>query len=185
MNIILDFAQDRQLLTSITKQISSNNEELNIDNVIKTLKNKFHEIVSKTLETIDRKIALELSSNKNVDLIRLRKKTIKTAYGKFTFWRRCYHYNLIGSEKYFYPLDELLGIRPRTQYTDGCKLEIAFKASELTYRQNGENISKEFIASKSTFYRSIKSIDINQIIPKKIDKNDSVVHLQIDENMSL
>ena len=76
MNIILDFAQDTQLLTSITDQISSNNEELNINNVIKTLKDKFHEIVSKTLETIERKIALELSSNKNVDLIRLRKKKL-------------------------------------------------------------------------------------------------------------
>lgn len=181
MNIILNFSDDTKTSHTITELISLNVDELNIDSVIKTIYGKLNEIVAKTLDLIDRNIYLQIIKNQNVQLISNRYKTIKTAYGKFTFKRRYYHYDLLGSERNFYPLDEFLGIRPRTQYTDGCKLEIAYKASDLTYRQVGENISKDFKVSKSTVYRTINNLEIDQIIPEKIDNNESMVHLQIDE----
>ena len=181
MSIILDFSDDSKTSQTITDLLGDNNDNFNIDNIIRAVKSKFNEIVANMLDYIDRKIYLEIIKNSNIQLISKRTKTIKTAYGKFTFKRRYYHYDLLGSEKNFYPLDELLGIRPRTQYTDGCKLEMAYKASDLTYRQVGENISKDFKASKSTVYRSIKNIEINQIVPSKIINNGSIVHLQIDE----
>ncbi len=181
MNIILNFSDDTKTSNTITELIRLNNDQLNIDNIIKTIYGKLNEIVAKTLDLIDRNIYLQIIKNQNVQLISNRPKTIKTAYGKFTFKRRYYHYDLLGSEKNFYPLDEFLGIRPKTQYTDGCKLEIAYKASDLTYRQTGENISKDFKVSKSTVYRTIKNLEIEQIIPEKIENNESMVHLQIDE----
>ena len=130
MNIILNFSDGTKTSNTITELIRLNDDELNIDNVIKTIYGKLNEIVAKTLDLIDRNIYLQIIKNQNVQLISNRTKTVKTAYGKFTFKRRYYHYDLIGSERNFYPLDEFLGIR-----TDGCKLEIAYKASDLTYRQ--------------------------------------------------
>ena len=181
MDIILNFSDDTKTSNTITELIRLNDDVLNIDSVIKTIYGKLNEIVAKTLDLIDRNIYLQIIKNQNVQLISNCTKTVKTAYGKFTFKRRYYHYDLLGSERNFYPLDEFLGIRPRTQYTDGCKLEIAYKASDLTYRQVGENISKGFKVSKSTVYRTINNLEIEQIIPEKIDNNESMVHLQIDE----
>lgn len=180
MNIILDFNELSQT-TNTTEKILKQFPKISIDNVIKIVYEKFKEMLSNYLEQIDRKISLELSSNNNVKLVSKRKKTIKTPFGLFTFYRRYYLYTLEHSETYFYALDELLGIRPRTQYTDGCKLELAFKASELTYRQAGETISNEFVASKSTVYRSIKNLNVKQVIPTKITNNQDKIHLQIDE----
>lgn len=181
MSIILDFSDDSKTYQTITDLLGVNNKKFNIDSIIKTVVDKFHEIVENMLDYIDRKIYLEIIKNPHIQLISKRPKTIKTAYGKFTFKRRYYHYDLKDEEKNLYPLDEFLGIRPRTQYTDGCKLEMAYKASELTYRQVGDNISKDFKASKATVCRSIKNIEIDQIVPSKISNNGSMVHLQIDE----
>ena len=61
MNIILNFSDDTKTSNTITELIRLNNDQLNIDNVIKTIYGKLNEIVAKTLDLIDRNICeLEL-----------------------------------------------------------------------------------------------------------------------------
>lgn len=54
MNIIQIFSDDTKTSNTITELIRLNDDELNIDSVIKTIYGKLNEIVAKTLDLIDR-----------------------------------------------------------------------------------------------------------------------------------
>ena len=71
MNIILNFSDDTKTSNTITELIRLNNDQLNIDSIIKTIYGKLNEIVAKTLDLIDRNIYLQIIKNQNVQLIKI------------------------------------------------------------------------------------------------------------------
>ena len=56
MSIILDFSDDSKTSQTITDLLGDNNDNFNIDNIIRAVKSKFNEIVANMLDYIDRKI---------------------------------------------------------------------------------------------------------------------------------
>ena len=116
----------------------------------------------------------------HLKVIKFKERVIQTSIGMLRFKRR-YYYDTY-ENKYRYLLDAFLSIPKRNRYMDSVKLKIIEAASEMSYEKAGRYGCEDGLpASKATVCRLIKQTEFYIVDNYKIIKNDSKIHLQIDE----
>ncbi len=162
-------------------------------NIIPTNTTSFEEIVNYFIKDIKlsglNNIALFLENldqflyenrQSHLKVIKFKERVIQTSIGMLRFKRR-YYYDTY-ENKYRYLLDAFLSIPKRNRYMDSVKLKIIEAASEMSYEKAGRYGCEDGLpASKATVCRLIKQTEFYIVDNYKIIKNDSKIHLQIDE----
>lgn len=162
-------------------------------NIILTNTTSFEEIVNYFIKDIKlsglNNIALFLENldqflyenrQSHLKVIKFKERVIQTSIGMLRFKRR-YYYDTY-ENKYRYLLDAFLSIPKRNRYMDSVKLKIIEAASEMSYEKAGRYGCEDGLpASKATVCRLIKQTEFYIVDNYKIIKNDSKIHLQIDE----
>lgn len=147
------------------------------DDYIKNYHEHSLNIAAAELERVDKEIWEKLAKNR-YKLIRYDSRTILTSIGAITFRRRYVSDTL--KKQYFYPLDQQFNLPKRKRLSNELTLRALKGATELTYRQIGENLVYNETISKSTICRIVKNCQISIDLREKFD-DIGVIHLQIDE----
>ena len=162
-------------------------------NIIASNTTSFEEIINTFITDIkinglnDMRLFLEkvdqfLYENKqdHMRVVKFKERVIQTTIGMLRFKRR-YYFDTF-ENKYRYLLDAFLEIPKRNRYLDAVKLKIIKAASEMSYEKAGRYACEDGLpASKSTVCRLLKKAEFYIEDNNKIIKNDSKIHLQIDE----
>lgn len=148
------------------------------DTIIKNCHELSKQLIIEKIQNLDRKLYFYIDK-KRFTLIKIVPRTILTSAGIITFKRR-YYYDEI-ERNYIYLLDNQLGIPKNIRMSNELILRIFDLSSIMTYSEVGKHLSNEFELSKFTIWRTIKSIEIESIVPPKICFDKERIHLQIDE----
>lgn len=156
--------------------LTLNNETL--DSFLLKSSNLYKELIQIRLERYDKQIYCSID-HKRFIYIRIDERTILSSYGILKFKRRYYYDNL--NERYCYLLDNKLQIPKSKRMTNELILKILDLASIMSYREVGEHLSKEFVLSKFTIWKTISEVLLETYFDVDINRNGKKIHVQIDE----
>lgn len=184
-------------VTQIINGLINGNTIDNYINVIKNVSNITNdigkEIIIKTLDHIEHDFFISIYRKKYYDSKGKRKRTIMTAFGEITFYRRVYKHKLKtkGDIDYHYiHLDRYLGL-PKRDYFDPyiCSLVIDFASDNNSQikvgKMIGEIISPKVNLESNRNLFNISRQQINNILIKasKIELDDTPHELDTPENI--
>ena len=140
------------------------------------------EMVAKCLERADVALSLALKSERfgggpRFTPIRIDGRTVVTTLGVVTFRRR--YYRDESTKRCCHPLDEIVGLSPRSRMSDEMRLRVFKAAGEMPYSKAARWASPGGPVSKSTVARIVADVQV-EASPKPVARAGKV-HVQIDE----
>ncbi len=140
------------------------------------------DLVSRCLERLDAALFFELGKEtfgggRRFEAVRLDRRTVATTVGVVSFKRRYYIDRALGRR--CHPLDELIGLSPRSRVSDEMRLKVIEAASQMPYSKAAAWASPMAPVSKSTVARMIADVGV-AAAGKPVEKGGKV-HVQIDE----
>ena len=140
------------------------------------------EMVARWLERADKALCFDLKKERfgggpRFSPIRVGRRTVVTTAGVVTFSRRYYRDESTG--RCCHPLDEIIGLSPRSRVSDEMRLRVFRAAGEMSYSKAARWASPGAPISKSTVARIVADIEV-EAEPKPVARSGKV-HVQIDE----
>ena len=153
-----------------------------LDKVIREAALAAPNLVSRCLERLDAALFFELGKEtfgggRRSEAVRLDRRTVATTVGVASFKRRHYIDRAMGRR--CHPLDELIGLSPRSRVSDEMRPKAIEAASRMPHSKAAAWASPMAPISKSTVARIIADVGV-AAAGKPVEKGGKV-HVQIDE----